>query len=57
MGRTRELGTCSACDLSARVVADLGLYESRDQLFREEGQTLSWLARVLTEPMLGRWSP
>ena len=56
-GRTRELGTCSACDLSARVVADLGLYESRDQLFREEGQTLSWLARVLTEPVLGRWSP
>jgi len=56
-GRTRELGTCSACDLSARVVVDLGLYESRDQFFCEEGQTLSWLARVLTEPVLGRWSP
>ena len=56
-GRTSQLGTCSACDLSARVVVDLGLYESRDQLFRQQGQTLSWLARVLVEPVLGRWSP
>ena len=56
-GRTSDLGTCSACDLSARVVVDLGLYDSRDLLFREQGQTLSWVARTLVEPILGRWGP
>src|SRR5438477_4006200 len=56
-GRTSGLGTCSACDLSARVVVDLGLYDSRDLLFREQGQTLSWVARTLVEPILGRWGP
>jgi hypothetical protein len=56
-GRTSDLGTCSACDLSARVLVDLGLYDSRDLLFREQGQTLSWVARTLVEPILGRWGP
>jgi Transglutaminase-like superfamily len=56
-GRTSDLGTCSACDLSARVLVDLGLYDSRDLLFREQGQTLSWVARTLIEPILGRWGP
>jgi len=56
-GRTSELATCSGCDLSARVLTDLGLYNSRDLLFHEHGQTLSWVARTLVEPILGRWSP
>ena len=56
-GRTSDPGTCSSCDLSARVLADLGLYDSRDQLFSRRGQTLSWVARIVAEPILGRWSP
>jgi hypothetical protein len=56
-GRTSELGTCPACDLSARVLSDLGFYESRDLLFREQGQTLSLVARTFVEPVLGRWGP
>jgi hypothetical protein len=56
-GRTSELETCPACDLSARVLSDLGFYESRDLLFREQGQTLSLIARTLVEPVLGRWGP
>ncbi len=56
-GRTNELGTCPACDLSARVLVDLGFFDSRDLLFREQGQTLSLVARILVEPVLGRWSP
>ena len=56
-GRTSELGTCPGCDLSARVLCDLGFYGSRDLLFREQGQTLSLVARTLVEPVLGRWGP
>ncbi|TMK33380.1 MAG: transglutaminase domain-containing protein [Actinobacteria bacterium] len=56
-GRTSELGTCSACDLSARVLVDLGFFDSRDLLFREQGQTLSLVARIVVEPVLGRWRP
>lgn len=55
-GRTSEPGTCSACDLSARVLVDLGRYDSRDELFGIQGQTLSWAARTIAEPVLGRWS-
>ncbi|WP_217182117.1 transglutaminase domain-containing protein [Streptomyces sp. AC495_CC817] len=53
-----EAGTGSgpACDLSARVVADLGHFDDRDELFTRHGQTLCWTARTLTEPVLGRWS-
>ncbi|WP_326579173.1 transglutaminase domain-containing protein [Streptomyces sp. NBC_00481] len=46
----------SACDLSAQVVADLGHFDDRDDLFERHGQTLCWTARTLTEPVLGRWS-
>lgn len=56
-GRTSEPEARSSCDLSARALADLGLYDSRDQLFGRQGQTLSWLARTLAEPILGRWTP
>lgn len=56
-GRTGDPGSSSGCDLSARVVGDLGLYDSRDQLFAIHGQTLSWLARSVADPILGRWRP
>ncbi|MGW0845050.1 transglutaminase domain-containing protein [Streptomyces sp. NPDC002787] len=46
----------SACDLSAQIVADLGHFDDRDELFERHGQTLCWTARTLTEPLLGRWS-
>jgi len=39
------------------VLVDLGFFDSRDLLFREQGQTLSLVARILVEPVLGRWSP
>ncbi|MCD9875966.1 transglutaminase domain-containing protein [Streptomyces guryensis] len=43
-----------ACDLSAYVLADLGHFDSRDELFARHGQTLCRTARVLAEPVLGR---
>jgi hypothetical protein len=46
----------TACDLSGQVVADLGHFDDRDELFERHGQTLCWTARALTEPVLGRWS-
>ena len=49
---------CSAsdgsCDLSAHLLADLGHFDSRDQLFARHGQTLCGTARFLAEPVLGR---
>lgn len=55
-GATAQRGMCPMCDLSANVRADLGHYDSRDALFAEHGQTLCWSARMLGEPVLGRWS-
>ncbi|MGW3037828.1 transglutaminase domain-containing protein [Streptomyces sp. NPDC001178] len=46
----------AACDLSAHVLADLGHFDSRDELFARYGQTLCRTARVLAEPVLGRRS-
>ncbi|MFF5361652.1 transglutaminase domain-containing protein [Streptomyces scabiei] len=46
----------AACDLSAQVVADLGHFDDRDELFARYGQTLCRTARTLGEPILGRWS-
>lgn len=52
--------TCAAdgppCDLSAQVLADLGHFDDRDDLFTRHGQALCWTARTLGEPVLGRWS-
>ncbi|MGI5197285.1 transglutaminase domain-containing protein [Streptomyces sp. CA-288835] len=45
-----------ACDLSAQVLADLGYFDSRDELFERHGQTLCRPARTCLEPVLGRWS-
>lgn len=44
----------TGCDLSAYVVADLGRFDSRDELFARHGQTLCPVARVLAEPVMGR---
>ncbi|MEU1532448.1 transglutaminase domain-containing protein [Streptomyces fagopyri] len=44
----------AACDLSAYVLADLGHFDSRDELFARHGQTLCAMARLLAEPVLGR---
>lgn len=46
----------AACDLSAHVLADLGHFDSRDELFAQHGQTLCGMARLLAEPILGRRS-
>ncbi|MCD0484766.1 transglutaminase-like domain-containing protein [Streptacidiphilus sp. ASG 303] len=42
------------CDLSARLLVDLGRFDSRDELFARYGQTLCATARLLAEPVLGR---
>jgi hypothetical protein len=55
-GVTATPGTCSACDLSASVLRDLGRFDSRDELFTRYGQTLCWPARTLAEPFLSRWA-
>ncbi|MFJ8078567.1 transglutaminase domain-containing protein [Streptomyces sp. NPDC096176] len=44
----------AACDLSAHVLADLGHFDSRDELFARHGQTLCGMARLLAEPVMGR---
>ncbi|PKT73213.1 hypothetical protein CW362_09750 [Streptomyces populi] len=43
-----------SCDLSAYLLADLGRFDSRDELFARYGQTLCGPARLLAEPVLGR---
>ncbi|WP_030768017.1 transglutaminase domain-containing protein [Streptomyces sp. NRRL F-2664] len=47
-------GAGAGCDLSAYVLADLGHYDARDELFARYGQTLCGLARLVAEPVLGR---
>lgn len=47
-------GAAAACDLSAYVLADLGHYASRDELFARHGQTLCAPARLIADPVLGR---
>lgn len=54
-GVTCETG--GACDLSATVLADLGRFDSRDELFRRHGQTLSGPLTRLIDPVLSRWAP
>ncbi|MFC8125841.1 transglutaminase domain-containing protein [Streptomyces sp. NPDC057302] len=44
------------CDLSTHVLADLGHFDSRDDLFARHGQTLCGPARWVAEPVLGRRS-
>jgi hypothetical protein len=47
---------CSSCDLSARVLADLGYFDSRDELFEAHGQTLCQPARTVANPIMSRRS-
>ncbi|MGP4097134.1 transglutaminase domain-containing protein [Nonomuraea sp. KM90] len=47
-------GTCSSCDLSAQVLADLGSFDSRDDLFSEHGQTLCLPVRIPANLIMGR---
>lgn len=49
-------GPGAPCDLSAHVLADLGRFDSRDDLFARYGQTLCGTARLVAEPFLGRRS-
>ncbi|MGW5433856.1 transglutaminase domain-containing protein [Streptomyces sp. NPDC004059] len=55
-GATVCPATGAACDLSGYVLADLGHFDSRDELFAQHGQTLCGMARLLTEPILSRRS-
>ncbi|AEV87670.1 hypothetical protein ACWT_6658 [Actinoplanes sp. SE50] len=56
-GVTSTPGGCSSCDLSATVLADLGRFDSRDEVFAGYGQTMCWGARTLGGPILSRWAP
>ncbi|MEO3889491.1 transglutaminase domain-containing protein [Nonomuraea sp. B5E05] len=47
-------GTCSSCDLSGHVLADLGFFDSRDDLFNEHGQTLCLPVRIPADLIMGR---
>ncbi|MGQ0844766.1 MAG: transglutaminase domain-containing protein [Sporichthyaceae bacterium] len=54
-GRTSAAsGAPSACDLSSRVLADLGWFDDRDELFARYGQTLCPPARIAGEFLVGR---
>lgn len=49
-------GTPGCLDLSRFVRQSLGTFDSRDDLFDAYGQTLHRPARMVLEPILGRWS-
>lgn len=53
-GDTASSASCAACNLSAEVVVDLGYFNSRDQLFAANGQTLCAPVRVVIEPLFSR---
>lgn len=46
--------TCSSCDLSGHVLADLGYFSSRDALFQTHGQTLFLPVRVTADLIMSR---
>ena len=52
-GQTAAQPGCAACDLSSRVLIDLGYFNSRDELFATNGQTLCAPVRAIAGPMLG----
>ncbi|WP_336923196.1 transglutaminase domain-containing protein [Aquipuribacter sp. SD81] len=47
---------CDTCSLSRWVLAELGRYDTREELFAVHGQTLCWPARTAAGPVLSRWS-
>ncbi|MEO3875275.1 transglutaminase domain-containing protein [Nonomuraea sp. B12E4] len=46
--------TCSSCDLSGQVRADLGYCASRDDLFQQHGQTLPLPVRIPADLIMSR---
>ncbi|MEZ0070960.1 transglutaminase domain-containing protein [Planotetraspora sp. GP83] len=46
--------TCSSCDLSSHVLADLGYFDSRDALFKAHGQTLCLPVRMTADFVMSR---
>jgi transglutaminase-like putative cysteine protease len=56
-GRTCAADGSGPCDLSATVLADLGRFDTRDELFHAHGQTLCWPLTRLADPVLSRWAP
>ncbi|MCT9929553.1 transglutaminase-like domain-containing protein [Planotetraspora sp. A-T 1434] len=48
--------TCSSCDLSGYVLADLGYFSCRDVLFRTHGQTLCLPVRIPADIIMSRWA-
>jgi hypothetical protein len=56
-GLTCASGSPSACDLSATVLADLGRFDSRDDLFARNGHTLCGPLTAFADPFLSRWAP
>jgi hypothetical protein len=56
-GLTCGAGSPSACDLSSTVLADVGRFDSRDELFACHGQTLCGPVTALADPILSRWAP
>ncbi|MBE1583466.1 transglutaminase domain-containing protein [Nonomuraea angiospora] len=57
IGRTAvdwDGSTCSSCDLSGHVLADLGYFAARDDLFDEHGQTLCLPARIPADLIMRR---
>ncbi|GAA4583877.1 hypothetical protein GCM10023194_22320 [Planotetraspora phitsanulokensis] len=46
--------TCSSCDLSGYVLADLGYFSSRDALFGTHGQTLCLPVRITADIIMSR---
>ena len=55
-GHDQPQAGCDTCSLSGWVLAELGRYDSRDELFAAHGQTLCWPARTAAGPFLSRWS-
>ncbi len=55
-GHAQPRAGCRTCGLSGWVLAELGRYGSRDELFTAHGQTLCWPARTAAGPVLSRWS-
>lgn len=59
IGRTAvdwDGATGGQCDLSAVVSDCLGYFDSRDELFRTQGQTLAWLPRKIADGIMSRRS-
>jgi hypothetical protein len=50
-----NVASAGCLDLSQFVIQSLGIFDSRDDLFRSYGQTLPWTVRSVLEPVFSRW--